>query len=78
MVDYLFSDSLAFATESCFASLANCLGFHDNIAQPLPKEFEDYKLYDVEIRYGIVQVCLSSFLILFLSFPYRFNSFVKD
>ena len=49
-------DSLAFATESCFGSLANCLGFHDNITQPIPKEFEDYKLYDVEIRYGIVQV----------------------
>lgn len=51
-------DSLAFATESCFASLANCLGFHENITQPIPKEFEDYKLYDVEIRYGIVQVRL--------------------
>ncbi|CAF0785506.1 unnamed protein product [Rotaria sordida] len=50
-------DSLAFATESCFASLANCLGFYDNMTQPIPKEFEDYKLYDVEIRYGIVQLC---------------------
>ncbi|CAF3724612.1 unnamed protein product [Adineta steineri] len=50
-------DSLAFATESCFGSLSNCLGFFDNITQPIPKEFEDYKLYDVEIRYGIVQVC---------------------
>jgi SCY1-like protein 2 len=51
-------DSLAFATESCFGSLANCLGCYDNISQPIPKEFEDYKLYDVEIRYGIVQVSL--------------------
>ncbi|CAF3314982.1 unnamed protein product [Rotaria socialis] len=50
-------DSLAFATESCFGSLANCLGFYDNIAQPIPKEFDDYKLYDVEIRYGIIQLC---------------------
>ncbi|CAF2579551.1 unnamed protein product [Rotaria sp. Silwood2] len=50
-------DSLAFATESCFASLANCLGFYDNMTQPIPKEFEDYKLHDVEIRYGIVQLC---------------------
>ncbi len=54
---YLSRDSLAFATESCFASLANCLGFYDNMTQPVPKEFEDYKLYDVEIRYGIVQLC---------------------
>ena len=51
-----YRDSLAFATESCFGSLANCLGFYDNIAQPIPKEFDDYKLHDVEIRYGIVQV----------------------
>ncbi|CAF1526039.1 unnamed protein product [Adineta ricciae] len=50
-------DSLAFATESCFGSLANCLGCYDNIAQPIPREFDDYKLYDVEIRYGIVQLC---------------------
>lgn len=50
-------DSLAFATESCFASLANCLGFYDNMTQPIPKEFEDYKLFDVEIRYGVVQLC---------------------
>ncbi|CAF1565264.1 unnamed protein product, partial [Adineta steineri] len=50
-------DSLAFATESCYGSLANCLGFHDNISQPMLKEFEDYKLFDVEIRYGIVQLC---------------------
>lgn len=53
----MFSDSLAFATESCFASLANCLGFYDNMTQPIPKEFEDYKLFDVEIRYGVVQLC---------------------
>ena len=26
------------------------------MTQPIPKEFEDYKLHDVEIRYGIVQV----------------------
>jgi SCY1-like protein 2 len=51
-----YRDSLAFATESCFGSLANCLGFYDNITPPILKEFEDYKLYDVEIRYGIVQV----------------------
>lgn len=55
---FVFSrDSLAFATESCFASLANCLGFYDNMTQPIPKEFEDFKLHDVEIRYGIVQLC---------------------
>jgi hypothetical protein len=58
MIVLYFRDSLAFATESCFGSLANCLGFYDNISLPIPKEFEDYKLYDVEIRYGIIQVCI--------------------
>ena len=53
-------DSLAFATESCFASLANCLGFYETMNPPVPKELEDFKLYDVEIRYGIVQVRLPS------------------
>ena len=51
-------ESLAFATESCFGSLANCLGFHDYITPPALREFEAYKLHDVEIRYGIVQVWL--------------------
>lgn len=53
---YLSRDSIAFATESCFASLANCIGCHDNMNQPIPKEIEDFKLHDIEIRYGIVQV----------------------
>ena len=57
-------DSLAFATESCLGSLANCLGFYDNINQPISKEFDDYKLYDVEIRYGIIQVSLQFLIIL--------------
>lgn len=52
----LSRESLAFATESCFGSLANCLGFHDYITPPALREFEEYKLHDVEIRYGIVQV----------------------
>lgn len=58
---FYYRDSLAFATESCFGSLANCLGFYDNIALPIPKEFDDYKLFDVEIRYGVLQVSHYSF-----------------
>jgi SCY1-like protein 2 len=27
------------------------------MTQPIPKEFEDFKLYDAEIRYGIIQLC---------------------
>lgn len=49
-------DSLAFATEPCFCSLANALGDNDNMPFPVPKEFADFKLLDVEIKYGLMQV----------------------
>ena len=49
-------DSLAFATEPVFASLANALGNMENTAQPLPKALREYKLLDVEIRYGLLQL----------------------
>ena len=49
-------DSLAFATEPVLASLANALGNHDNLPQPLPVLLKDYKLHDVEIKYGLLQL----------------------
>ncbi|XP_014467910.1 PREDICTED: SCY1-like protein 2 [Dinoponera quadriceps] len=49
-------DSLAFATEPVFASLANVLGNHENIPQPTPANLRDYKLHDIEIRYGLLQL----------------------
>lgn len=49
-------ESLAFATEPVFGSLANVLGQHNNMPQPLPSEFRDYKLFDVEIKYGLLQL----------------------
>lgn len=49
-------DSLAFATEPCFCSVANLFGNHENMPDPLPKDFEGYKLYDVEIKYGLMQI----------------------
>jgi SCY1-like protein 2 len=49
-------DSLAFATEPCFCSLANALGNHDNMPGPLPDDFADYKLFEVEIKYGLMQI----------------------
>ncbi len=49
-------DSLAFATEPCFASLANVLGNHENMPVPLPTDFTDFKLLEVEIKYGLMQV----------------------
>ncbi|XP_074660657.1 SCY1-like protein 2 isoform X2 [Tubulanus polymorphus] len=49
-------DSLAFATERVFASLANMLGNCDNVPNPLPAELKDCKLFDVEIKYGLLQI----------------------
>lgn len=47
-------DSLAFATEPVSASLANLLGFHENLPTPVPGAIGDYNFYDVEIKYGLL------------------------
>lgn len=49
-------DCLAFCTEPVFASLANVLGQWDNLPSPVPTDIKDYKLYDVETKYGLLQV----------------------
>lgn len=49
-------ESLAFATEPVFASLANILGSTENMPSPLPSQLKDYKLFEVEIKYGLLQV----------------------
>ena len=55
---FLHRESLAFATEPVFASLANILGHHHNLPAPVPPQIEKHKLYDVEIKYGLLQVSL--------------------
>ncbi|XP_076044582.1 SCY1-like protein 2 isoform X2 [Oratosquilla oratoria] len=49
-------DSLAFATEPVFASLANVLGNTENMPAQLPSALNNFKLYDVEIKYGLMQL----------------------
>ncbi|CAL4058588.1 unnamed protein product, partial [Meganyctiphanes norvegica] len=49
-------ETLAFATEPVLASLANILGSTENMPQQIPSVLKDYKLFDVEIKYGLVQV----------------------
>ena len=49
-------DCLAFATEPVFASLANLLSRHENLPTPIPAQIRDYKMFDVEIKYGLLQV----------------------
>ncbi|KAI5637620.1 protein kinase domain-containing protein [Phthorimaea operculella] len=48
-------DSLAFATEPVFASLANILGKTDNL-YPVGEHLDNYKLFEVEIKYGLMQI----------------------
>lgn len=47
-------ESLAFATEPIFASLANILG--ETFNMPQPANLSDYKFYDIEIKYGLLQI----------------------
>lgn len=49
-------ESIAFATEPVFASLANILGNTENMPQPTPAHIVNYKLYELEIKYGLMQV----------------------
>ncbi|KAG1701411.1 SCY1-like protein 2 [Nymphon striatum] len=49
-------ESLAFATEPVFASLANILNHHDNMPTPPPPELKGFSLHDVEIKYGLLQL----------------------
>ncbi|XP_059905374.1 SCY1-like protein 2 isoform X2 [Gadus macrocephalus] len=49
-------DCLAFCTEPVFASLANVMGRCDHLPSPVPQDIKEYKLYDVETKYGLLQV----------------------
>lgn len=49
-------DCLAFCTEPVFASLSNVLGQWDNLPSPVPTDIKEYKLFDVETKYGLLQV----------------------
>jgi SCY1-like protein 2 len=40
-----------------FASLSNLLGQHENLPSPVPVQIRDYKMFDVEIKYGLLQLC---------------------
>ncbi|CAB4062362.1 SCYL2 [Lepeophtheirus salmonis] len=50
-------DCLAFATEPVFCSLANALGQWDNMPQDTRNRAKEYKMFDVEIKYGLLQLC---------------------
>ncbi|XP_019128714.1 SCY1-like protein 2 isoform X2 [Larimichthys crocea] len=49
-------DCLAFCTEPVFASLSNVLGQWENLPSPMPTDIKEYKLFDVETKYGLLQI----------------------
>ncbi|XP_014211928.1 SCY1-like protein 2 [Copidosoma floridanum] len=49
-------DSLAFATEPVFASLANLMGCLDNMSAQAQVTLRDYKLLELEIKFGLYQL----------------------
>ena len=63
-------DCLAFATEPVFASLANILGsqvgrfslllkvmlVQDQLPSPVPEQLRSHKMFDIEIKYGLLQI----------------------
>lgn len=53
---FFYRESLAFATEPVFASLANILGYQENMPVPPPKALKEFDLFDIEIKYGFLQV----------------------
>jgi hypothetical protein len=53
---FICRETLAFATEPVFCSLANVLNKHDNMPNPFPTDFKEYKLFEVEIKHGLLQV----------------------
>jgi len=53
----LSRESLSFATEPVLCSLANVLSQHDNLPQQALAALKDYTFFDVEIKYGLLQVC---------------------
>ena len=49
-------EALAFATEPVFSSLANVLGNRDNMGGNSTKFLENFTLFEVEIKHGLLQV----------------------
>ena len=59
---FFHRDTLAFATEPVFASLSNVLGNYENLPSPVPSDLKEHQLYDVEIKYGLLQVMMTFFM----------------
>ncbi|VDO06048.1 unnamed protein product [Rodentolepis nana] len=50
-------ESLCFATEPVFTSLANALGKTKNLTGPQLDRLSDFKFSETELKYGIIQIC---------------------
>ncbi|KAK7474281.1 hypothetical protein BaRGS_00034473, partial [Batillaria attramentaria] len=51
-------DSLAFATEPVFCSLANVLGNYERMPANIPPEIRDFEFIELEIKIGVLQSVL--------------------
>lgn len=71
-----------------FASLANVLGQWDNLPSPLPTDIKEHKLFDVETKYGLLQVrqwwrnksthsLITYLLVVFVSYSYEITFKIK-
>lgn len=68
------SDCLAFCTEPVFASLSNVMGHWDNLPSPMPNDIKEYKLYDVETKYGLLQVRVHTGLVTYFRNVHKYRS----
>uniref|UniRef100_A0A5K3FQU5 Protein kinase domain-containing protein n=2 Tax=Mesocestoides corti TaxID=53468 RepID=A0A5K3FQU5_MESCO len=50
-------ESLGFATEPLFTSLANALGKRENFSGPNLDKLRNFKFTETELKYGIIQIC---------------------
>jgi len=56
LLSFYFRESMAFATEPVFASLANLLGCYENLPEHVISQLKEHKMFEVEIKYGLLQV----------------------
>lgn len=61
-----------------FASLANILGKVDNVPVPIPPQIDNFNLFEVEIKYGLLQVrCSFIFRVYLIAIIYSFVDYVQ-
>lgn len=55
VIIFYFRESLVMCTEPILGVVSNLLGKHVNMLK-IPNNLKGYEMYDVEIKYGLLQV----------------------